>query len=57
MKSFQVGNSEISFLDAKQHTVTLLEMFLYGKSIYGNIRLDKKQKSIIQKKIEEIKKW
>jgi aminoglycoside 3-N-acetyltransferase len=39
LKTYTLGDSELSVLDARLFTVTLLKMLAEGKSIYGDIKL------------------
>lgn len=52
--TYKIGDSEISLLDAKGLTVTLLQMLLKGESIYGKIKITIQQKNIIEDKLREL---
>jgi aminoglycoside 3-N-acetyltransferase len=52
--TYKIGDSEISLLDAKGLTVTLLQMLLNGESIYGKIKITTQQKKIINEKLFEL---
>jgi aminoglycoside 3-N-acetyltransferase len=56
IKSFPLGDSEVSVLDAKGLTIILLEMLLKGTSIYGNVKLQKQHKEVIKNKLAELTK-
>ncbi len=43
ISTYPVGDSEISLVDAKGLTITLLQMLLNGNSIYGKIKLNDSQ--------------
>ncbi|SDJ66731.1 AAC(3) family N-acetyltransferase [Microbulbifer yueqingensis] len=43
IETYRLGDSEVSLLDARRMTHTLLSMLLQGHSIYGRVRLDSKQ--------------
>lgn len=40
IESYMIGDSEISLLDAKGLTITLLNMLKHGDSIYGKVKID-----------------
>lgn len=48
------GESEISLIDAHLFTVTLLEMLLAGKSIYGEITISPEQRHAVQNALRDI---
>lgn len=54
IETFTIGDSEISILDAKGLTITLLEMLLLGKSIYGKVRLSKEQIMAVDKLLADL---
>lgn len=43
IETYKLGDSEVSLLDAKGLTLTLLEMLLEGESIYGKVKLTDNQ--------------
>lgn len=43
MKSYALGDSELSVINARLFTITLLEMLAKGKSIYGDIKISPEQ--------------
>gem|GEM_PF-2792126 len=55
IQTCKIGDSEISLLDAKGLTLTLLQMLIDGKSIYGKVKLSKEQISVVVELIESIK--
>ncbi|QDF29511.1 AAC(3) family N-acetyltransferase [Halarcobacter anaerophilus] len=55
IESYKLGDSEISLLDAKGLTITLLQMLLKGDSIYGKVKLKKKQKEKVNELLERLK--
>lgn len=52
--TFKLGDSEVSLLDAKGLTVTLLEMLLAGQSIYGKVKLSNEQNEFVKQKLTEL---
>lgn len=48
------GDSEVSVIDAHLFTVTLLEMLLAGKSIYGDIVISPEQRHAVHNALREI---
>jgi aminoglycoside 3-N-acetyltransferase len=54
IQTYQIGDSKISLLDSKGLTITLMEMLLMGESIYGKIKLTKKQIEIVKEKLKNI---
>ena len=48
IETYSLGDSEVSMLDAKGLTITLLQMLQSGHSIYGKVKLSKKQKLKIE---------
>ncbi|GAB4270285.1 MAG: hypothetical protein Kow0029_06890 [Candidatus Rifleibacteriota bacterium] len=55
IRTFGVGASEISLLDAKGLTIVLLEMLLEGLSIYGKACLNELQVAKVKDILEELK--
>ncbi|MFA5502597.1 MAG: AAC(3) family N-acetyltransferase [Sulfurovaceae bacterium] len=55
IQTYKIGDSEISLLDAKGLTLTLLQMLIDGKSIYGKVKLSKEQIYRVVELIESIK--
>jgi aminoglycoside 3-N-acetyltransferase len=55
IRTQRVGESEISLLDARGLTATLLEMLLHGDSIYGPVKLPGKQKAAVEKCLSELR--
>jgi hypothetical protein len=43
IQTYKLGDSEVSLLDAKGLTITLLEMLLDSQSIYGKVKLTDNQ--------------
>jgi len=52
VQTYEIGDSEISLLDAKGLTITLFEMLLVGESIYGRVKLSKEQKVKVNELLE-----
>jgi aminoglycoside 3-N-acetyltransferase len=52
--TYTLGDSEVSLLDAKGLTITLLKMLVSGESIYGSVGLNATQKEFVNKKILEL---
>lgn len=50
--SCQLGDSELSVVDARLFTITLLKMLIDGKSIYGPVALDPDQRSRVSECLE-----
>ena len=55
LRTERIGESEISLLDARGHTVTLLEMLLEGDSIYGPVSLSAAQAAKVSKCLSELR--
>ncbi len=55
IQAYKIGDSEISLLDAKGLTVTLLEMLIDGRSIYGKVKLSKEQRVKVNNFLEELR--
>lgn len=55
IKTYKIGNSEISVIDARKHTITLLEMLLEGITVYGKVNISENLKAKIQKEIDFLK--
>jgi aminoglycoside 3-N-acetyltransferase len=55
IETYKLGDSEISLLDSKGLTITLLEMLLHGNSIYGKVKLSRDQKAKAQELLRELK--
>lgn len=55
IETYSIGDSEISLLDAKGLTITLLEMLLKGESIYGKVKLSNEQKTEVEELLKELK--
>lgn len=55
IETYKIGNSEISVIDAKQYTITLLEMLLDGVSVYGQTDINKALSARINKEIDLLK--
>lgn len=53
IKTFSLGDSEVSMLNARKLNQVLLEMLLDGKSIYGKVRLNKLQRDKVTQLISE----
>jgi hypothetical protein len=49
-----VGESEISLLDARGLTTTLLEMLLAGDSVYGSVSLAPAQRAAVKERLAEL---
>jgi aminoglycoside 3-N-acetyltransferase len=49
-----IGESEISLLDARGLTATLLEMLLAGDSIYGSVSLAPAQRAAVKERLAEL---
>lgn len=54
IKSYKLGDSEVSLLDAKGLTITLLQMLLDGRTIYGKVKLSKSQELYIKEKASKL---
>lgn len=54
IQTYKIGDSEISLVDAKGLTLTLLQMLTDGKSIYGKVKLSKEQISKTAELIESM---
>ncbi|MBT9507780.1 AAC(3) family N-acetyltransferase [Rhodoferax sp.] len=52
--SYPLGESELSIIDAKRFTVTLLNMLASGKSIYGPVVVNAAQKKRIHECLERL---
>lgn len=55
IETYSIGDSEVSLLDAKGLTITLLEMLLKGESIYGKVKLSNEQKTEVEELLKELK--
>ena len=54
IQTFKIGDSEISLLDAKGLTITLLEMLIEGKSIYGKVKLSNEQETVVKRLLRDL---
>jgi aminoglycoside 3-N-acetyltransferase len=55
IRTQRVGESEISVLDARGLTATLLEMLLRGDSIYGPVKPSREQRAAAEKCLSELR--
>lgn len=55
IQTYKLGDSEVSLLDAKGLTITLLEMLLDGQSIYGKVKLTDNQIGRVKNILRTIK--
>lgn len=54
IETYKLGDSEVSLLDAKGLTVTLLDMLLEGESIYGKVKLTDNQSCRIKNLLKDL---
>lgn len=52
--TLRLGEAEVSLLDARGLTLTLLEMLLEGESIYGSVTLSGEQRSAVERRLSEL---
>lgn len=55
IQSYPLGEAEIAVVNARDLTVTLLEMLAEGKSIYGKVRLSGSQRDAVETCLFELK--
>jgi aminoglycoside 3-N-acetyltransferase len=54
IRTVPIGESEISLLDARGLTTTLLEMLLAGDSVYGSVSLAPAQRAAVKERLAEL---
>jgi len=54
IRTMPIGESEISLLDARGLTTTLLEMLLAGDSVYGSVSLAPAQRTAVRERLAEL---
>lgn len=55
IETYKLGDSEVSLLNAKGLTITLLEMLLKGDSIYGKVKLNDKQSKYVESLLKDFR--